>query len=92
MSEYLSAAELDELAELEKAATPGPWHLHERSDTFTLSPSPTDTRVAACRVQKRGGATWDAKMIAASRNALPKLLAEVRALRDALKAARLSGY
>lgn len=74
-------AELDELERLEREATPGPWTfngLHDFPEVrpvalwggFDQADTPKSAKVA------------NARLIAASRNALPDLLAEIRQLRS----------
>ena len=63
------AGYLDELERLCEAATPGPWTLDE-SESGLIGPH-CEPIVEAC----------DALFIAAARDALPKLIAEVRRLR-----------
>lgn len=85
---------LDELEQLEKAATPGPWvssvegRDHFGGDDVILAaqdPRQVDSDVyASIRV---AGGDWhpvsisDQDFIAAARNAIPRLIAEVRRLR-----------
>ena len=93
----LTDAELDELERLDKAATPGPWvvvHVHgcplgvglHRSKTKcgfqvfemignAINKQTRERDLAACEAR--------AALIADGRNALPRLLAEVRAGREA---------
>jgi phytoene dehydrogenase-like protein len=84
------AALLDELERLEKAATPGPWD-HGGSDAvshwiwercgITGDPDAPDTRIASA-------SPADSAFITAIRNALPRLLSELRALLAVERAAR----
>ena len=74
--------DLDALAALEKAATPGPWEFYDRCGK---GPEATDSHIGyevegppqPMRGQFERGA--DAVFVAAARNALPRLLALARA-------------
>jgi len=89
----LTDEQREELGRLEKAATPGPWEsggstptpgevwIWEQTGHHPGDPDAPDTRIACC------GAP-DAALIAAARNALPALLAEVDALRGELAATK----
>jgi len=78
--------DLDKLEQLEKAATPGPWVSVLRS-LCTIK----DCRADAYGIVKPtedGDCIFqdgNAELIAAVRNALPELLAEIRRLRQELK-------
>ncbi len=78
MSERLSDDDLDRLDELEDAAAPGPWfakvYIYGPSERVRVtSPSDDDEYNTADEVL-----VADAEFIAAAREALPALLAEVR--------------
>ena len=72
---------LDELAALEKAATPGPWRLMPDGDGgfFSILLGPTSTHPFG-----EMDVGTDANLIAASRNMLPKLIAVARAAKTCL--------
>jgi hypothetical protein len=88
-AERLSEAEVAELTRLEKAATPGPWEVmpdgRARVNLVHVETGPECSAGAGLPVfsvpRKKEG---DAELIAAARNALPRLLAERRAFREAL--------
>jgi len=93
----ITDSELDRLEALASAATPGPWHDDQGSWVYSSNPdacrafammNAEDTArfyVGACIGESMG--TADAAFIAASRSAVPKLIAEVRALRSLLREA-----
>lgn len=90
MTAPLTDAELDALAEAEERATPGPW-LRQRGAPLTIYggavlPSGARYRVLEIAWQNHMG---ESDVMLAARNALPALLAEVRASREA--AARQQG-
>lgn len=80
--------EIDELARLEREATPGPWltdpvedyddSIHEvYGPSYTVHGRRSATVISQCAPPK------DAALIAAARNALSRLIAEVRERRAA---------
>lgn len=92
--ERLSEAEVAELERLEKAATPWPWtyrgtgglHMDGTTDSWEMQGPHDGTRwprIARSAAPYRTR-NEDPALIAAARNALPRLLAERRALREAL--------
>lgn len=83
----LTDEELEELERMEREATPGPWGY--AGDGFTDDVFADAECVASLRVHQNGDRTAaNARFFAASRNALPSLLAEVRELRAVADAAR----
>lgn len=73
--------DLDELERLEKAATPGPWDIDEEVW------GPDRTRVVECKLWAREDvAEHNERVIVATRNALPALIAELRAARAVITA------
>lgn len=108
--EPLSDKELDELDELEQAATPGPWFVRSLDDEHAMNLVAVSTTpetglgerwprfdhreiVAATLVQHpryvdTSDERWDenAQFIAAAREAVPRLVAELRSLRRQLEA------
>lgn len=78
----LSPEALKELRELEQKATPGPWDLFGVTDSGLL-PDIIDAnlnhvaRVHGHNAMAPGQSRYDAELIAAMRNALPALLAEL---------------
>ncbi len=102
----LTDQELDDLDELARAATPGPWHVRDLDDDHAMnlvavSTVPDTGRgerwpdfdhheiIAATLVQQPryvdvADELWDenAAFIAAAREAVPRLIAEIRRLRD----------
>ena len=73
--------DLDELEKLEREATPGPWKI-----AITKVPSGDgewEYQLAAERGHAAGDPYSDFELIAATRNALPDLIAELRMLRAA---------
>lgn len=79
--EALTQAELDELVRLEAAATPGPWHYHDRGGMgYDL-----DEPEAGLRGDFAN--ETDAAFIAALRNAAPRLLSSLSAARAQTAAA-----
>lgn len=82
--------DLDALEALEKAATEGPWevradHTEPRLNTIWTSEGQIGTLIA--RTCFAPASVQNAELIAATRNALPALLAELRESREALKVA-----
>lgn len=81
----LSPEALKELRELEQKATPGPWDLFGVTDSGLL-PDIIDAnlnhvaRVHGHNAMAPGQSRYDAELIAAMRNALPALLAELERL------------
>jgi hypothetical protein len=75
---------LERAAELAESATPGPWFVHERSDTYTISVDEHSTREAICRVQKTMKFRRDADFIA---SAHPNAVRSWKALVDNLRSA-----
>lgn len=78
--------DLDELERLEKAATPGTLR--------TVTGGDGETTISIMRPPTRGFVPWrptdeDLELLVAARNALPKLIIELRCLRE-LKAAALA--
>lgn len=81
---------LTDLRAAEEAATPGPWHVdgpwwHSDDDAAEMVSGKGDERVAVClmptKPHRRGRGTYeDARLIAAARNALPRLLAAAEAI------------
>lgn len=92
MNQRLSESELAELERMERAATASPWKVEPVQDASGLSyPTNYETWVfvepAVCGLWASCGKRLDdADMIAALRNAAPRLLAEVRERREAAKA------
>lgn len=90
MSEPLTDAELDAIEALIKDASPAPWAMgysgwSRREQDDQIADARGDAVIMA--QDEQGGSSWgrdeDARLIVASRNALPRLLAEVRRLRAA---------
>jgi hypothetical protein len=90
MSERLTDAELSELERLDREATPGPWDtdletsagrcwVDSRRHQNMLAEPLFNVRPPSARHMEQR--ERDASFIAAARNALPKLLAEIRELR-----------
>jgi hypothetical protein len=82
--------ELDELERLEREATPGPWvsliegRDHLAGDDFIQAPGDRDPDIyVSIRVNDsfHPAAAADQDFIAAARNAMPGLIAEIRRLR-----------
>ena len=74
--------ELKELRRLADAATPGPWyagHSYEQGDPGTYVGQENDWRIIVCDDQEPR--VEDAAFIAAAREAIPKLLDEIKRLR-----------
>lgn len=87
MNNYISVVELNELEYLEKAATPGPWqaelgitHTNSIAIMYNCKDSAWLEIWAPQRINFEAN-TYNAELILASRNAMPRLLAEVRRLR-----------
>jgi hypothetical protein len=77
----MTKEELDKLRELANAATPGPWHTMCVFGSWDLPVAvENDKGMQVFEVQGRFGHT-DAAFIAASREAVPKLIDEVERLR-----------
>lgn len=76
-TEPLTDAELDALARLDAARTPGLWRVRDYTRFSEMICAETDKSIAI------GVPPNDARAIAAALNALPALLAEVRASRAA---------
>ncbi|MFE3149481.1 hypothetical protein ACFXJ6_22955 [Streptomyces sp. NPDC059218] len=109
-TEPLSDGELDELDELARAATPGPWFVRGLDDEHAMNLVAVSTTpdtglgerwpnfdyreiVAATLVQQpryvdAADERWDenAQFIATAREAVPRLVAEIRRLRSQLEA------
>jgi hypothetical protein len=80
----LTDDELTELELMEKTATPGPWEYSD--DGFTDDVRAGYECLASLRGHHNGDNTAEnAKLVAAVRNALPSLLAELRELRAAAR-------
>lgn len=77
----IERVDLDALEAAEKAATSGPWTIHGRESVFTNS-APV-LRVSDCFQGRH-----DAYLIAEVRNALPSLIAELRAARMVVEAVK----
>ncbi len=86
--------DLDKLERLLKAATPGPWNAQCDGDGggrgggwWSLRFGSEDQAVAwkVCTGQ-------DAALIVALRNAAPELIAEIRSLKETVKAAHRAGF
>ena len=82
--------QLDELERLERGATPGPWismiegRDHHAGDDFIQAPGDRDPDIyVSIRVDDsfHPAAAADQVFIAAARNAIPGLIAEIRQLR-----------
>lgn len=74
---------LDELEELERRATPGPWAcrwIGGLRDVYVAN-GPDDLELLATR-DNRTGADADVKLVVALRNQVRELVAEVRMLRE----------
>lgn len=89
MSDMLTEAELDELEALERNANVAPWWPVEFSDeTACIMNEHVGITDRPCDLGPRPKGEVpcleDARLIAAARNALPRLLAEVRRLRAEL--------
>jgi hypothetical protein len=88
-AEAMTEAELDELERLEKAATPGPYESFKAQDGQRAPVGVLDgnRNIRIADVGDRRMTTSEindtAEFLAASRNAMPRLLAEVRRLRGA---------
>lgn len=87
--------DLDELEQLEKAATPGPWKgcpSPNAADTFSSVRPMRDGRELEEIANTYGSTNFEERsnafFIAAARNALPSLIAELRAARHVVNAAR----
>jgi hypothetical protein len=101
MTDRLTDAELSELERLDREATPGPWEVCLGSGTLrctAVKSAVTDQLVADVQpdyflehgtqslpIERRADHQPDMDFIAASRSAIPRLLAEVRELRAALR-------
>jgi hypothetical protein len=109
-TESISDGELDELDELARAATPGPWFVRGLDDEHAMNLVAVSTTpdtglgerwpnfdhreiVAATLVQQpryvdAADERWDenAQFIATAREAVPRLVAEIRRLRSQLEA------
>ena len=88
--------DLDELARLEKAATPGPWNSYSAMccpDMGGVSSEGSPYNVCKAGVGRYGHpmSIEDAEFVAYARNALPELIAELTRLRE-LEAAVLGCY
>lgn len=70
----MTPAELDELEKLANAATPGPWEALDNGDAYVVLGDVTDI---CCPHHAE-----DMEFIASSREAIPKLIVEVRRLRE----------
>jgi hypothetical protein len=84
----MTPVDLDHLAELERAATPGEWHAS--TSGYSVRDESGDV-LADLRAKSIGGIeamVANGELIAAARNALPALLAELRASRAVVAAAR----
>lgn len=82
----LTNSELDELARLEKTATPGPWYALEHYPSMSdrggrVVAQGYSIMLADCRIPDEHDLN-DCKFVAAARNAMPHLLAELRRLRE----------
>ncbi|WP_394612985.1 hypothetical protein JNUCC0626_23805 [Lentzea sp. JNUCC 0626] len=82
--EWLTDDELDELDGLATAATPGPWFVRALDDTHAMS------LVAVSTVPDTGlGERWPdfdrGEIVAAARDGVPRLIAEIKRLRRQLK-------
>lgn len=89
-------SQIDQWRALAEAATPGPWKLHLVDDTTIISNNGLDicTTCDSAEVERHDSYNIeyermeaDAAFIAASREAVPALIAEVERLREALGAA-----
>ena len=77
--------ELDRLEALAKAATPGPWyHVYEGSSDWQVYGPHDDIKPVASLHRYHAPSCPDAPFIAAARDAVPALVAEVKRLRGAL--------
>jgi len=83
----VAALDLDELQRLCDAATPGPWKFGDGYAWFTVDGP--DGREVCETGDATDAAHHDGAFIAAARDALPKLIAEVRRLREAERVNRL---
>lgn len=90
MSDHATAADVDELARLDKLATPGPWHVHEvdhhEDGVHSRGVAGPDGRGINRGEDVELFGEADADLIVAARNALPVVLARMAAA-DALAAA-----
>lgn len=71
--------ELDKLEELANKATPGPWKIDGYA-SFSIAVAHIYSEILIANTHCNN----DAKFVAASREAIPKLIAEVRRLRKAI--------
>lgn len=89
MPDIMTESELAELRALEAAATPGPWTDDARGHWGDMPRIYGDGFLIAVvgNAQPERGDRWDddARFIRASRNAVPRLLATVEALREAAR-------
>lgn len=95
MSEPMTDAELGELQSLADAATPGPWEWIHKSNCepeYGSLREPNGERIIDLRCNECDDSFVDLAenraFIAASRTAVPRLIAEVRRLRDTLERLR----
>lgn len=80
----LTDAEIDALIAMETRATAKPWKTHGRDTHVWVNcceSDPADPELIPAKIA-------DARLIAAARNALPSLLAEVKAARKVVEATR----
>ena len=96
--------DIEELARLEKAATPGPWHStgpwvtrkpggpSVACDEYRARGVEDNPTLINCSESRAEPARANALLIAAIRNELPALLAELAAARKVVEAARAHAY
>lgn len=90
----LSDADLDQLREMEQAATPGPWGTTGHGDVHALGEqvrtSPSESRSLLFEATPDWHGQWDrnARYVVHWRNAAPVLLAELQAARVVVAALR----
>jgi hypothetical protein len=73
------SADLAELAALAEAATPGPWEHIERDKPYMFKDR-VNAPCGCCGLIASKVAGWDAAFIAAAREAVPQLIAELNRL------------
>jgi hypothetical protein len=85
--------DLDELEKLEKAATPGLWTPVSDGNKYAIAAGDRDIFTSENRLyrtfdKKHGACFGDASLVCAMHNALPELIAELRAARKVIEDAR----
>jgi hypothetical protein len=86
MHKFLSDAELNAMETMCKAATPGPWRSYVEGRDHTSGSNFVMTGEGGEDFElSSGGTLADQDFIAAARQDVPRLIAEVRALRELVK-------